>query len=75
LKAAGEWNEMEITAAGRRLSVRLNGQSVVDANLDDVKDGALLKLHPGLRRASGHIGFLGHSTRVEFRKIRIRRLP
>ena len=28
----------------------------------------------GLARASGHIGFLGHGTRVEFRNIRIRLL-
>jgi len=40
-----------------------------------VQDPALLKKHPGLSRTSGHIGFLGHRTRVEFRNIRIRTLP
>jgi hypothetical protein len=44
-------------------------------NLDDVKDPDLLKRHPGLARASGHIGFLGHGSRLEFRNIRVRELP
>jgi len=34
----------------------------------------VLKKHPGLARTSGHIGFLGHGTRVEFRNIRIQEL-
>jgi len=33
-----------------------------------------LKKHPGVRRAKGHIGFLGHGSLVEFRNIRIREL-
>jgi len=39
--------------------VTLNGHTIVDANLDDVKDPEVLKQHPGLQRKSGHIGFLG----------------
>ena len=75
LKKAGEWNAEEIKADGRRITVTLNGTVIVDANLDDIKDPALLKRHPGLARATGHIGFLGHGTRVEFRNVRIRVLP
>jgi len=74
-KPAGEWNEEEISASGRRIRVKLNGEIIVDANLDIVQDPVLLKKHPGLSRTSGHIGFLGHRTRVEFRNIRIRTLP
>jgi len=74
LKPAGVWNEEEITANGRRITVKLNGVIIVDANLDIVKEPEVLKRHPGLLRASGHIGFLGHKTRVEFRNIRIREL-
>jgi hypothetical protein len=33
-----------------------------------------LKAHPGLAREKGHIGFLGHGTRVEFRKMRVKEL-
>lgn len=70
----GEWNTYEITADGPRVKVVLNGETVMDSDLNSVKDEAVLKRHPGLRRASGHIGFLGHGTRVEFRRIRVREL-
>ena len=74
LKKVGEWNEEEISAAGRHIKVTLNGHVIVDANLDDVKDPAVLKRHPGLARTAGHIGFLGHNTRVDFRDVRIKPL-
>jgi hypothetical protein len=75
LKKVGEWNEEEITADGRRVTVKLNGVTIVDADLDTVKDPEVLKKHPGLARTHGHVGFLGHETRVEFRNIRLRELP
>jgi len=75
LKAAGEWNAEEIRAEGRRITVTLNGTVILDADLNSVKDPAVLKRHPGLARSRGHIGFLGHGSRVEFRHIRIKELP
>lgn len=75
LRPAGEWNEQEILADGRRIRVTLNGVIIVDANLDIVREPELLKRHPGLLRPSGRIGLLGHGTRVEFRNLRIRELP
>ena len=47
----------------------------MNANLDSVKDPKVLSKHPGLARTHGHIGFLGHDTRVEFRNIRVKELP
>lgn len=73
-KPVGQWNEEEIIAVGRRIKVKLNGTTIVDADLDDVKDPAVLKKHPGLANKSGHIGFLGHGTRIEFRNMRIKDL-
>src|SRR5688572_22788829 len=73
-KPVGEWNTEEITCKGRQITVKVNGQTIVDANLDDVKDEAVLKKHPGLKREKGHIGFLGHGARVEFRNLRIKEL-
>jgi len=82
-KPVGEWNSEEITAKGRQITVTLNGVTIVDANLDDVKDEAILAKHRDLSRSEGsrgiantrgHIGLLGHGTRVEFRNIRIREL-
>ena len=43
LKPAGEWNTEEITAKGRHITVKVNGQVIVDANLNDVKDEEVLK--------------------------------
>jgi len=73
-KPVGEWNTQEVIADGRHIKVTLNDKVIVDTNLDDVKDPEVLKAHPGLARTSGHIGLLGHGTRVEFRNIRIKEL-
>lgn len=74
LKPAGEWNSEEIVADGRRIRVTLNGAIIVDADLETVREPAVLAKHPGLARTSGHIGFLGHGSVVEFRRIRIREI-
>jgi hypothetical protein len=82
-KPVGEWNSEEIIAKGRQITVKLNGTTIVDANLDDVTDEEMLKAHRdlskpegsrGIANTKGHIGFLGHGARVEFRNIRIREL-
>jgi hypothetical protein len=82
-KPVGEWNSEEIIAKGRQITVKLNGVTIVDANLNDVKDEAILAKHRdlskpegarGIANTRGHIGLLGHGTRVEFRNVRIREL-
>lgn len=72
VKRDGVWNTYEIAAKGRKIKVTLNDVVVTEVDLDSVKDEAVLKKHPGLANKSGHIGFLGHGTRVEFRNIRIK---
>lgn len=74
LKPAGEWNQMEVSAIGRRIQVAVNDQEILDVDLDDVTDPEILEKHPGLQRKSGHVGFLGHNDYVEFRNIRIKDL-
>lgn len=74
LKPTGEWNSEEILADGRNIKVTLNGHVIVEGNLDDVKDPEILAKHPGIKRERGHVGFLGHGDRVEFRNIRIKEL-
>lgn len=74
VKRDGAWNSYEITAYGPRVHIVLNGETTLDADLSRVADEAVLRRHPGLRRRSGHIGFLGHGTRVEFRNIRVREM-
>ena len=76
LRPAGEWNDEEIVVDGRRVRVTLNGTVIQDVDLDAATARGTLsgKDHPGLRRASGHVGFLGHGDRVEYRDIRIKAL-
>ena len=75
LKHPGEWNAQEITAQGRRIKVVLNGQTILDTDLNQVTDRAILEKHPGLLRDRGHIGLLGHNDYVEFRHLRVKELP
>jgi len=76
LRPAGEWNAEEVTVRGRRVMVAVNGVVVVDADLDAASAGGTIdgNAHPGLERESGHIGFLGHGSILEFRNIRIKEL-
>jgi hypothetical protein len=74
VKRNGVWNSEEIMAKGTKIKVTLNGTVITDVDLATVKDPEVLKKHPGLLRKSGHIGFLGHGTKVEFRNVRIKTL-
>ncbi len=76
LRPPGEWNAEEVTVRGRRVTVAVNGATVVDADIDAAAAGGTVdgRDHPGLTRGSGHIGFLGHGSNVEFRNIRLKEL-
>ena len=76
LRPVGEWNEEEISCIGRRVKVVLNGETIVDADLDEAtKDGTLDgRRHPGLQRRRGYIALLGHGDRVDFRNIAVKPL-
>jgi HEAT repeat protein len=76
LKPIGEWNTEEVTVRGRRVTIVVNGTTVVDADVDAASAGGTVdgQDHPGLRRKFGHIGFLGHGSIVEFRRIRVKEL-
>jgi hypothetical protein len=82
-KPVGEWNSEEISVKGRQITIKLNGTTIIDASLDEVKDPAMLKAHAdmskpegsrGIANTKGHIGFLGHGARVEFRNVRVKEL-
>lgn len=76
LRPAGEWNVQEVRAEGPRIQVVLNGETILDADLEEVARNPFPdeKEHPGLLNASGRIAFLGHGSQVEFRNIRIKEL-
>lgn len=45
---------------------------IVDADLADIKETMDHKQHPGLHNPKGHIGWLGHGSRVDWRNIRVK---
>lgn len=76
LKPAGEWNVQEVTVKGSTIKVVLNGVTILDTDLSQVKMDEVMgkKPHPGKDRTSGHFGFAGHNDLVLFRNIRIKKL-
>jgi len=77
LKPVGEWNSETITMKGKRVTVVLNGVTIVDVDLDKAAPGGkTISDHKveGLKRAAGHIGFCGHGDRVAFRNLRVKKL-
>ncbi len=71
-KKAHEWQHYRIIAQGPRISVLLNGQTVVAADLVAHMDKE--SSHPGLKRRSGFIGLQCHSLKVEYRAITLTEL-
>lgn len=74
LREVGQWNEQEIRCIGRQITVILNGETIVDTNLDAaLANGAIDgKEHPGAALAEGHLALCGHGSRVAFRNMRIK---
>lgn len=65
-KPAGEWNRYIITCKGNHLKVVLNGEKIIDIQLDQsaMKD----------RPLEGHIGFQDEAKRVWYRNVKITEL-
>lgn len=76
LKPIGEWNYEEVQVKGDHFKVILNGTTILDGSIADAKANGTLdgENHPGIFRNSGHIGFLGHGSKVSFRNIRVKKL-
>jgi hypothetical protein len=79
----GEWNEISITAKDAQITVVLNGEKIIDADLNQWTeanrnpDGTRNKFNTALKdfKRDGHIGLQDHGADVSFRNIRIKRLP
>ena len=82
MKPAGEWNQIEITANGGTVRVVLNGERVIDTDLDRWTeagknlDGSKNKYKRALKDfpREGHIGLQDHNHDVWYRDIKINRL-
>jgi hypothetical protein len=76
-RPAPEWNTIEVECAGPRITVRLNGQTVLEADqseLADVNTKPAGVAAPKDKPRKGYIALQSHSGRVEFRKVQIREL-
>lgn len=78
LNPAGEWNSCEIRCSGDDLTVRINGQIVNEVHLvrgeGKGSGDAAREFDLSQRPPFGHIALQSHSTRVDFRNIRLRDL-
>ena len=76
LNPVGEWNSEEIYMKGNYIRVTVNGQVVTEGDIAEAtKNGTIDgKDHPGLKRTSGYIGFLGLGDRLWIRNVRVKRL-
>ncbi|MEZ6122460.1 MAG: family 16 glycoside hydrolase [Planctomycetaceae bacterium] len=67
-----QWHRLTATAMGSRVTVKLNGQQVLDTDLASIS--GLRTSQPNAFRKSGAIALQLSDTPVSFRNIRIRRL-
>jgi len=65
-KPAGEWNFMRVIARGSLLKVHLNGEQVVDVNLENTSRSD--------RPAKGYVGLQNRGLPVWFRNVKIEEL-
>ncbi len=81
-KPKGEWNHVVITAKGSKIAVELNGEKIIDADLDQWTkshqnpDGSQNKFDKALKNfcREGFIGFQDHGNVVAYRNVRIKPL-
>ena len=74
-RPAGEWNFQEVTVRGSKIRVELNGNVILDTDLEPVKEYMANSPHPGKTLKKGFFGFAGHGDPVMFRNVRIKALP
>lgn len=75
LQPVGQWNEMRVRVVGPKISVHLNGHTILDGDVSKVTEFKDNQAHPGKDRTQGYFGFAGHDDPVRFRNIRIKPLP
>jgi hypothetical protein len=71
----GGWNYEEVIVRGKKITVKLNGETIVDADIsqENVPKDVFAK-HPGLKNEKGYIAFCGHGDKLAFRNLRIKEL-
>jgi hypothetical protein len=80
IKAPGEWNKVRIECRGPKIAVALNGESIVDVDLDQWKEAG--KNPDGVKNKfkipakdfarKGYVGLQDHGRPVWYRNVRIK---
>ncbi len=73
-RPAPEWNTIEVTCAGPRITIRLNGRTILEADQSELADVATRPAAapaPKDKPRRGYVALQSHSGRVEFRKVQI----
>jgi len=82
VRPPGEWNALRVSCRGSRITVALNGEQIVDMDLDrwtephknpDFSPNKFPRALKDFAR-QGHIGLQDHGRAVWYRNIRVRRL-
>lgn len=82
VKPAGQWNHCQITCQGPRIQVVLNGEKIIDMDVNQWKtphqnpDGSENKFPRAIKDFAriGHIGFQDHGRKVWYRSVWIKSL-
>lgn len=69
LKPVGEWNHQQVTVNGSAVKVVLNGETILDVNLEQLSEKNPKR--EGVKRRAGHIAWLGHGDKVSYKNIQI----
>jgi hypothetical protein len=80
----GQWNHVTITAKDNKIGIVLNGEQIIDMDLNrwtepqknPDSEGSKNKFSTAMKdfKREGHIGFQDHNANVWFRNVRIRQL-
>jgi hypothetical protein len=76
----GEWNRVVLTAVDNKITIEINGEKVIDADLNEWTepnknpDGSKNKFKTALKdfKRDGHIGLQDHGAWCSYRNIRIK---
>ena len=82
MKPAGEWNHFEITANGGKVTIALNGEKIVECDLDQgtepekSPDGTKNKFKKALKDfpREGHVGLQDHGQECWFKNLKVKPL-
>ncbi|MED6300442.1 MAG: family 16 glycoside hydrolase [Verrucomicrobiota bacterium] len=69
-KVAGEWQSIRISCVGQKCMVWVNGQQIINTQLNDLEKVHWKKI-PGLHRTIGRIVMQNHGDRVYFKNIKL----